>query len=112
VDRALARCDASPRLLHAVAIAEDRVDPELDNDFGVFTLGQPRTCTIDEVALRLALEPDQLQRKVAALRAQTSQTAGLIEAVGMDRFAAWVAVEVFADPVRDTDDDQGPAVSH
>jgi LmbE family N-acetylglucosaminyl deacetylase len=112
VDRALARCDASPRLLHAVAIAEDRVDPELDNDFGVFALGQPRTCTIDEVALRLALEPDQLQRKVAALQAQTSQTAGLIEAVGMDRFAAWVAVEVFADPVRDTDDDQGPAVSH
>jgi hypothetical protein len=35
---------------------------------------------------------------VAALRAQASQTTGLIEAVGLDRFSAWVAVEAYADP--------------
>ena len=111
VDRALRRSPLAPRLLHAVATERDRVDPELDNDFGVFDLGQPRVCEPDEVALRLALGSDLLSRKVAALQAQRSQTAGLIEAVGMDRFTAWVAVEVFADPVCDADDPVA-AVSH
>ena len=44
------------------------------------------------------LDPDTLRRKVAALRAQESQTAGLIEAVGLERYTAWVAVEGFAEP--------------
>ena len=98
VDLALARSSAAPRLLHAVATEQDRVDPELDNDFGVFELGQPRVCEPDELALRLVLDPASLQRKVSALRAQASQTAGLVAAVGLDRFTAWVAVEGFADP--------------
>jgi hypothetical protein len=55
-------------------------------------------CEPDELALRLALDPVSLRRKVAALQAQHSQTAGLIEAVGLERFAAWVAVEGFAAP--------------
>ena len=98
VDQALTRCGGAPRLLHAVATEQDRVDPELDTEFGVFELGQPRICEPDEVALRLPLDPDLLHRKVSALQAQASQTAGLIEAVGIDRFTAWVAVEVFAAP--------------
>lgn len=112
VDRAIGRCRVSPRLLHAVATEQDRVDPRLDNDFGVFSLGQPRICDPEDVALRLALGPDALRRKVAALQAQASQTAGLIEAVGLDRFTAWVSIEVFADPVHDAADDPGPAVPH
>ena len=99
VDLALARSSAAPRLLHAVATAQDRVDPELDEDFGVFELGRPRMCEPDELALRLVLDPASLRRKVAALQAQASQTTGLIQAVGLDRFTAWVAVEGFADPV-------------
>jgi LmbE family N-acetylglucosaminyl deacetylase len=98
VDLALARSTTAPRLLHAVATEQDRVDPELDQDFGVFELGQPRMCEPDELALRLVLDPASLRRKLAALQAQASQTAGLIEAVGLDRFTAWVAVEGFADP--------------
>ena len=98
VDLALDRSTATPRLLHAVAIEEDRVDPELDEDFGVYELGQPRIVEPDELALRLVLDQASLHRKVSALQAQASQTGGLIEAVGLDRFAAWVAVEGFADP--------------
>ncbi|WP_432479947.1 PIG-L deacetylase family protein [Nocardioides sp. GXQ0305] len=98
VDLAVTRCDRAPRLLHAVVTEQDRIDPQLDNDFGVFELGRPRICDPAEVALRLPLDPDALRRKVSALEAQVSQTAGLIAAVGIDRFTAWVAVEVFADP--------------
>ena len=98
VDLALARSSAAPLLLHAVATAQDRVDPELDEDYAVFELGQPRMCEPDELALRHVLDPANLRRKVAALRAQASQTAGLIEAVGLERYTAWVAVEGFAEP--------------
>ena len=98
VDSALARSAATPRLLHAVATEQDRVDPELDQDFGVFELGQPRFCEPGDLALRHVLDGPTLGRKVAALRAQASQTTGLIEAVGLDRFSAWVAVEAYADP--------------
>ena len=112
VDSALDRCRVSPRLLHAVATEQDRVDPGLDNDFGVFALGQPRICAPEDVSLRLPLDPEALRRKVAALQAQESQTAGLIQAVGLERFTAWVSIEVFADPVHDAADDPAPAVSH
>ena len=112
VDRALDRSRVSPRLLHAVATEQDRVDTGLDNDLGVFALGQPRICDSEAVALRLPLDPDALRRKVAALQAQESQTAGLIQAVGLDRFTAWVSIEVFADPAHDAADDAAPAVSH
>ncbi len=98
VDLALARSSAAPLLLHAVATAQDRVDPELDEDYAVFELGQPRMCEPDELALRHVLDPANLRRKVAALQAQASQTAGLIEAVGLERYTAWVAVEGFAEP--------------
>ncbi|MBJ7358851.1 PIG-L family deacetylase [Nocardioides sp.] len=98
VDLALGRTAARPRLLHAVATEQDRVDPQLDEDFGVYELGQPRLVEPDELALRLDLDPASLRRKVTALELQASQTAGLIEAVGLPRFSAWVAVEAFADP--------------
>jgi LmbE family N-acetylglucosaminyl deacetylase len=98
VDLALARSTATPRLLHAVATEQDRVDPDLDSDFGVFELGEPRLLEPAQLALRHVLGPDTLRRKVAALRAQESQTSGLIEAVGLERYTAWVAVEGFAEP--------------
>lgn len=97
VDLALHRAEAAPRLLQAVAV-EPAVDPELDEDFGVFELGRPRTCTPGEVAVTLPLDGPALDRKVAALLLQESQTAGLVSAVGLDRFRAWVATEHFAVP--------------
>ncbi len=99
VDRAVAELPYSPVLLHAVTTPEDReVDPALDTDFNVFYLGGPRVCTPDEVEIRLELIGEQLERKVRALLSQPSQTSGLVDAVGLERFRAWVAAETFARP--------------
>jgi LmbE family N-acetylglucosaminyl deacetylase len=98
VDQAVRRSATRPAVLHAVAPAEV-VDPELDEEFGVFELGRPRECTDDEVAFRLPLDGPALDRKVAALLAQESQTSGLVAAVGLERFRAWVASESYAPPV-------------
>ena len=97
VDFAVDRAAEPPRLLHAVS-SEQVIDGELDEEFGVFELGRPRVCSDDELALRLDLDDALLDRKVEALLQQLSQTAGLVEAVGLDRFRAWVAVEAFAEP--------------
>lgn len=96
-DLALARAARRPRLLHAVA-REEVVDRELVEDFGVYELGRPRVCADEELDLLLELDGDALDRKVAALLRQESQTAGLVEAVGLGRFRAWVASESFAVP--------------
>ena len=96
-DLALARAARQPRLLHAVA-REEVVDRELMEDFGVYELGRPRVCADEELDLLLELDGAALDRKVAALLRQESQTAGLVEAVGLERFRAWVASESFAVP--------------
>ena len=81
-----------------MATAGDRdAGRDIDEPFGVFALGEPRICRPDELALRLELSGDLLRRKLAALRAHRSQTGLLIEHVGIDRYAAWVAAESFAD---------------
>jgi LmbE family N-acetylglucosaminyl deacetylase len=98
VDLAVRRSATRPEVLHAVAPPPETVDAELDEEFGVFELGRPRECTEDEVAFRLPLDDRTLDRKVAALLAQESQTGGLVGAVGLDRFRAWVATESFAPP--------------
>ena len=77
---------------------EHPVDPELDNDYGVFELGLPRTCRDDEIDVLLPLDGALLDRKVEALLLQESQTAGLVSAVGLPRFRAWVATEALAAP--------------
>ena len=97
VDLALGASGVSPRLLHAVAPAE-QVDPALDEDFGVFALGRPRECAGDEPVLRLPVTGAILDRKVDALVRQVSQTGGLVAAVGPARFRAWVSSENFAPP--------------
>jgi LmbE family N-acetylglucosaminyl deacetylase len=94
-DLAVARSAASPRVLHAVQ-GEEVVDLELDEEFGVFELGQPRVCRDDEMAVLLRLDGEVLDRKVAALLRQASQTEGLVAAVGQERFRAWVATETYA----------------
>lgn len=84
-------------LLHAVA-REGVVDEGLNEEFGVYELGRPRVCADDELALLLELEGTALDRKVTALLRQASQTGALVDAVGLDRFRAWVASEAFAVP--------------
>jgi LmbE family N-acetylglucosaminyl deacetylase len=63
--------------------------------FDVFAPGYPVTRPETALALRLTLDPATLARKVKALAAQATQTAGLIEAMGEDQYAAWVAEEMF-----------------
>lgn len=96
-DRAVAGSSASPRVLHAVQ-GEEVVDVELDEEYGVFELGRPRVCSEQEMAIRMRLEGEVLDRKVEALLRQASQTAGLVQAVGRERFRAWVAAEMYAVP--------------
>ncbi len=93
---AVAASTTKPDLLHAVSTQRARVDPALDEDFGVFELGRPRMCEEDELAVHLELAGPALERKVEALLRQPSQTSTLIDVVGLDRFRAWVATECFA----------------
>jgi len=95
VDRALTGRDV--RLLHAVE-REERVDRELDEEFGVYELGPPRMLPDDEIDLLLRPEGVLLDRKISALLLQKSQTGGLVDAVGIERFTAWAADEAFASP--------------
>ncbi len=85
------------RLWHAVT-QERLVDRELVEEYGVSALGEPRLCTDDELALRLPLTGEALERKVRSLVTQTSQTALIVGAIGIERFSAWVSTECFAPP--------------
>ncbi|WP_328459699.1 PIG-L family deacetylase [Actinoplanes sp. NBC_00393] len=67
--------------------------------FDVFAPGYPVTRRDNELSLRLSLDPGTLARKVKALTAQSTQTAGLIAAMGEDQYAAWVAEEAFTEGV-------------
>ena len=53
VDLAVSGTDV--RVLHAVA-REQRPDPGLDEDYGVFELGRPRVCADDEIDVLLPLD--------------------------------------------------------
>jgi LmbE family N-acetylglucosaminyl deacetylase len=67
--------------LHDVYMSEERSAPAAE----------------DDLALRLVAAGADLDRKVAALAAMASQTAGLRDLVGTDRYAAMVAEEAFVE---------------
>jgi LmbE family N-acetylglucosaminyl deacetylase len=87
------------RLLYA-AVTDRRVPrwDELNESLGVFLDGYPLTTPSDRLAVDLVLDPDTAARKVRALAAQATQTAGLIAAMGVDCYTAWVGDESFAEP--------------
>lgn len=100
VVEALAGWSGTATLLHPVLLSENvGRDRALDEDFGVYELGRPRECSRAEVSVHLDLAGPLLDRKVAALTAQASQTAGLLAAVGADRFREWVRFETLAAPL-------------
>jgi LmbE family N-acetylglucosaminyl deacetylase len=107
VDRA---APAGVRLLHA-AFPERRVArwSALDESLGVYSPGYPVVVADDDLAVHLALPPDTLTRKVRALREQETQTAGLIAAMGLDVYTAWVAEEAFVERSRRAPVAAGPA---
>jgi LmbE family N-acetylglucosaminyl deacetylase len=85
------------RLLYA-AVAERRGRwMTLNDSLGVFLPGYPVIIPTDRLSLDLVLDPDIAARKVRALAAQATQTAGLIGAMGVDCYTAWVGDESFAE---------------
>jgi LmbE family N-acetylglucosaminyl deacetylase len=88
------------RLLHS-AYADRRTTrwAALDESLGVFGPGYPVTVPEDRLAVDLVLDPDTAARKVRALAAQATQTTGIIEAIGVDRYTAWVGDESFVERV-------------
>jgi LmbE family N-acetylglucosaminyl deacetylase len=94
-DRAAPR---GARLLYS-AVPEWRVPrwKALDDSLGVYLPGYPVTTPPGSLAVELVLPPDVLTRKVRALTAQATQTAGLVAAMGLDRYTAWVADESFVE---------------
>jgi LmbE family N-acetylglucosaminyl deacetylase len=97
VDRALATA-ALPgvRLLHP-AVSDRRAArfADLHARFPVFDPGLPVTVPESDLALTLPLGGELLDRKLRALAAHDSQTRDLREAMGADRYAAWVDREEF-----------------
>lgn len=86
------------RLLYA-AIAQRRVSrwqPLADN-LGVYLPGYPIPVPAYGLAVDLVLDEDTAARKVRALAAQATQTAGLIAAMGVDRYTQWVGEESFVE---------------
>lgn len=98
VDRAVLMTGADPRILHATATPSHLTRFEaVHARFDVFFAGQPSVTEPWDLAIELELSGAALDRKLAALRAQTTQTAPLIEAMGADLFGAWVASETFVE---------------
>ena len=57
--------------------------------------GCPTTHRDEELLLELTISGPWLDLKLAALQAHASQTTGLIDAVGVDRYRRWIAREPF-----------------
>lgn len=70
---------------------------ELNDSLGVFLPGYPVTVPDEELAIDVALGPDIAERKVRALAAQATQTAGVLDALGVERFTAWVGEEAYVE---------------
>ncbi len=98
----MARCLPRPRLLQAVTTQADLDSGrDVNEAFEIYVWGRPPTVAEHDLAVRLVLDGTALARKVTALRQQDSQTADLVGAIGVDRFARWIQAESFreASPV-------------
>jgi LmbE family N-acetylglucosaminyl deacetylase len=86
------------RLLYA-AVGESRAArwQDLDEGLGVYLPGYPVTTPDHRLAVDLVLDPGVAARKVRALAAQKTQTSGLIRALGLDDYTAWVGDESFVE---------------
>ncbi len=89
------------RLVYA-ATAERRLPrwQVLNDSLGVYLPGYPVAVPTDRLAVDLVLPPDVVARKVRALVAQETQTAGLLALMGADTYTAWVGEESFVERVR------------
>lgn len=87
------------RLLYA-ATTEPHADRfgALYEEWGVYMTGQrPTPVPVDGLALHLSLQGPALDRKLAALRAMATQTAGAVALMGESLYAEQAAEESFVD---------------
>jgi LmbE family N-acetylglucosaminyl deacetylase len=86
------------RLLQA-AIPDRRVIrwSAVNERLGVFDPGYPVPVPVGRLAVDLVLDPATVARKVRALAAQATQTTGLMGAMGLDTYTAWVSEEAFVE---------------
>jgi LmbE family N-acetylglucosaminyl deacetylase len=89
------------RLLHAT-LAQRRAPrwSALTASLGIYPPGYPVLTPTDELAVDLVLPPEVARRKFRALAAQETQTTGLITALGVNRYTAWVGDESFVEAAR------------
>ena len=73
---------------------------ELSASLDVYMPGYPVATPPERLAVDVVLDPVTAARKVRALAAQATQTAGLIAALGVARYTAWVGEEAFVEAVR------------
>ena len=85
------------RLLYSTITDLEPQWKTLTDQLGVYLPGYPITTPVDRLAVDLVLPPEVSGRKVRALAAQQTQTAGLIALLGLDRYTAWVGNEWFVD---------------
>jgi LmbE family N-acetylglucosaminyl deacetylase len=97
-DRAAPR---GARLLHSTT-SERRMAQwgALTDSLGIYPPGLPILTPNERLAVDLVLTPDVAVRKVRALAAQTTQTSGLIAALGLETYTAWVGEESFVEAAR------------
>ena len=96
VDLAVDLTATRARVLHAT-YAPGFIErfPDIHDDFNVFFAGLPSITEHADMAAHIELGGEELERKLRALAAQESQTAGLIGAIGRARYAEWVSAESF-----------------
>jgi LmbE family N-acetylglucosaminyl deacetylase len=99
VSAAVATLDVPPRVLHAAVDTDHlRRFADLHQRFDVFPdPGYPRPVDPAEVSVRVRLRGLALDRKVAALAAQATQTGPVIAAFGDEAYRQWVAEELFVE---------------
>jgi len=99
------------RLLHSTVPARHVSRwRDLDDSLGVYLPGYPVATPDERLAVDLVLPPEVAARKVAALAAQTTQTGGLLAAMGVDRYTAWVSDESFVEHHRQAPIAERPGV--
>jgi LmbE family N-acetylglucosaminyl deacetylase len=92
-----AACPDARLLFPAVTAARHAAGRDISDRFPVFEAGCPTVVADAEVAVSLQMGGRWLDRKVEALHAHASQTAGLVQALGPDRYRRWVSHEQFVD---------------
>lgn len=88
------------RLLHAATPERHSRWTALNDSLKVYSPGYPILTPAERLAVDLRLDAETAERKVRALTAQQTQTAGIIAALGVDLYTEWVRDESFVECVR------------